>query len=72
MTWATIAFDYVVFVLFWGLGGCRSHGEGGTLKEKIRSKKKSPISRFLESELSSRRSRFYFYFKRTCYFMHGR
>ena len=47
--WVTIPFDYVVFVLFWGLGGCRSHGEGGTLKEKIRSKKRSPISRFLES-----------------------
>ena len=36
----TIPFDYVLFILFWGSGGCRSHVEGGTLKEKIQSKKK--------------------------------
>ena len=60
--WVTIAFDYVLFILFWGSGGCRSHGEGGTLKQKIRSKKRSPISGSLESYLSSRHSGFLLFF----------
>ena len=38
------------FLFYFGVqeNAC-SHGEGGTLKEKIWSKKRSPISRFLES-----------------------
>ena len=29
-----LPFCSVIYIIFWGSGGCHSHGKGGTLKEK--------------------------------------